>query len=314
MGKKSLLSKFLKSNFVKIIRRKSKKIILPGFDEVPIFDVMIFFFKGINNGRLTERGSAIAFNFFLALFPALLFFFTLVPYLPFEQLQVDLMALVSDSLPEAVFNFVEESLDAILNQSHGGLLSLGFALALIFASNGFKGLISGFDSSYHNKQVHNFWYMQYMSIFMLIVFSMIAIITIILMISYKFVLGYFVQIGIINSDWTYFLIAAANWLITILMVFFMISFTYYLGSPKGESFKLISAGSSLATFLYIISFLGFDFYINNFSRYNILYGSIGTIIIILLWIYLVSLILLIGYELNISIRKAKKSGRDFLED
>lgn len=292
------------------IREKTKVIVLPGFDGIPIFDVMIFFFKGLSNGRLIERGSAIAFSFFLALFPAMLFFFTLVPYFPIESLQENLMNIISDSLPAAVYDFVHETLDDILNRSHSGLLSLGFVLALFFASNGFKGLLRGFDSSYHNDDVHNFWYMQYMSMFMVVVFSLVAVITIVLMISYKFVLGYLVDIGIIQSNWVYYLVAAANWLITILMVFFLISFTYYLGAPKGEKFKLISAGSSLATLLYILSFLAFDFYIDNFNRYNVLYGSIGTIIIILLWIYLVSLILLIGYELNISIKQAKKESKE----
>lgn len=302
---KTLLDRFLELKLVNIVIQKSKIIVLPGFDGMPLFDVMIFFLRSIGKGALTQRASAIAFNFFLALFPAILFFFTLIPYFPVSDFHSNMMDFIKDALPSSIFEFVFETLNDIVNRPHSGLLSVGFIMALYFSTRGFKSIISSFHQSYilEDKRL-SFWKLQWNSLTMVFFFTIVTILTILLTTFSNFIVDYLVLQNVINSDWTYYLLLSVNFIVYTAMIFFIISFIYYLGSPKNEKFRFISAGSTFATLLYGLSFFGFDYYITNFSTYNVLYGSIGTIIILLIWIYFNALIILVGYELNLSISQA----------
>ena len=102
------------------------------------------------------------------------------------------------------------------------------------------------------------------------------------------------------------LLFIGKWTVLLLLCFSAISLLYYFGPSKHEKVKFISAGSSLATMLIVITTLGFNYFINNFGQYNKIYGSIGTLIVILIWLYINMLVILVGYELNVSIRKARK--------
>jgi membrane protein len=287
----------------------SKKVILPGFDGIPVYDVAVFFIKGLNRGYITSRASAISFNFFLAVFPTLIFFFTIIPFIPISNFQQSLLEIIRDFLPDAAYATVKETVEDIVTRPHGGLLSLGFFLSLYFATNGIDSLMEAFNNTFHTIETRSAVKQRLYSILLLIINSILLIIAIGLITLGTHILSKILPHQILESQFYFNVILFLKWLITIGMIFLAISFIYYFAPAKRRQFRFISAGSSLATLLVIIITLGFNFYVNNFSSYNVLYGSIGTLLVVLLWIYFNSFILLIGFELNASIFNAKQEGK-----
>jgi membrane protein len=308
MKKKADLKEwFLLSRFFKAFQRVTKKIILPGFDRMPLYNVIVFFIKGLVDGEITTRASSIAFKFFMAMFPAIIFLFTLIPYIPIENFQTTLLSQLHDAVPENFYLLISSTITDIVSRQQGGLLSLGFILALYFASNGFLGVIVAFNSTSHSIETRKIIQQYFISIVLVIIISVLIFASTALILLGTSVLNFLVTRDILNGDFVIFVLKFGKWIVILLMIFFSISFMYYLAPAKKQRFRFISAGSTLATILFIATTLGFNFYVNNFSKYNTLYGSIGTIIVIMMWLYLNSIALLVGFELNASIFSAKKS-------
>lgn len=282
-----------------------QKIVIPGFDGVSIYEVLNFFFKGLLKGALTMRASAVAFNFFLALFPTIIFFFTIIPYLPIPNFHEVVFDLLKDILPNSTYETVYETVDNILTQPQGGLLSIGFVLALFFSTTGVISLIEAFNQTYHSIQTRSFLKQYLIALILVIIISCLVLIGISLMIGGGIFIDYLQGKEWINTGFQTFMLQFIKWFIIVCIFFFAISFFYYLGPSRRQRFRFISAGSTLSTLLIIILSIGFNYYIDNFSRYNTLYGSIGTLIIVMLWIYFVAIVILIGFELNASISVLK---------
>lgn len=282
------------------------KFVLPGFDGIPFSKVLGFYFKGLLQGSINLRASAVAFNFFIALFPSLLFFFTIIPYLPIPNFDQTLFALLEDILPSSTHKLVIGTANDIITRPRGGLLSFGFFFALFFSTTGINSLIDAFNQTYHTIERRSFLKQQMISIFLVLILSCLVIIGIALLMSGDSLINYLVEIEWIKSGFKLLTIQTLKWIVTIFIFFFAISFLYYLGPSKKQKFRFISAGATLSTLLIILLAIGFNYYINNFSRYNTLYGSIGTLIIVMLWIYFVAMVILIGFDLNASISKLKK--------
>jgi membrane protein len=286
----------------------SKKIILPGFEGLSLYIVSKFFFQGLKNGSLNTRASALAFSFFLALFPTIIFIFTLIPYIPIAHFQDTLFNLIQTLLPRAAFEATEDTITDIIKNQHGGLLSIGFISALYFSTNGFNAMINAFNETFHELETRDFLKQRLVSLIMTVVTS--------LMIAVALALIIFSEIGLqrlVHKDATsYYIILFGKWIILFALFFGIISFNYYVGPKRKKGWRFFSAGSTFATVLIILASLGFGYYVNNFGNYNKLYGSIGTLIVIMLWIYINSLILLLGYDLNASIDFAKRK-RDLLK-
>lgn len=284
----------------------TKRITIPGFDGLPIYDVARFFFKGISKGSLAPRASSIAFSFFLALFPMIIVFFTLIPFIPITNFQELLLNFINNIIPDQAEPFFNSTLIDIIKRPRGQLLSLTFILAIVFATNGINSIIEAFNSTYHTMESRSWIKQKLISTLLFFIISFILIISIVLLTTSSYLLEFLVERKILTSQITVYLLIVGKWLILIAMFFFTISFIYYLGPAKSSKFRFISAGSSLATALTLIATLGFNFYVSNFSSYNALYGSIGTLLIVLIWIYFNAIILLIGFELNASIHIARK--------
>lgn len=285
----------------------SKKIVLPGFDGLPLYNVAVFFIKGLYKGYITTRAAAVSFSFFLAIFPSLIFLFTIIPFIPIHNFQQSLLMIIRDIIPNATYLTVKETLEDIVTRPRGGLLSLGFVLTLYFATNGIHSLIEGFNSTYHTIETRSLLRQRLISVFLVFVLSLLLIISIGLMTVGPHLLAWLLPSEILQSNLYLLLIWLIKWLIILIMLFFAISFIYYFAPAKKENFRFISAGSTLATLLIVITTQGFNFYVSNFSKYNALYGSIGTLLIILLWIYFNAFSLLIGFELNVSIVNAREN-------
>ncbi len=296
----------MKENFIIQIARRIKPI---GFAGLSLYDVAIFFWKGLMEGAITTRASSLAFNFFLAFFPSIIVFFTLIPYIPIEGLQETLMELLAVVLPPSTNEITFTTLDDIINNPRGGLLSLGFILALYFSTNGINSLIEAFNSSYHIREIRPLIQQRILSLGLTLLLSVMLIIAIGLIIFGTVVVNYLVETEIITSS-AADLIIYGKWMVMLAMLFFGISILFHLGPALKSKWKLFTPGSIFATIFIIITSIGFNYYINNFSQYNKIYGSIGTLMIILLWMYFNSIILLTGFELNASISNAKQKSEN----
>ena len=288
----------------------ARRVSLPGFDGIPLYDVLIFFWKSIVEGSITTRASAIAFNFFLALFPALIFLFTLIPYIPIANFQEELFLLIQDVLPENAFSTVEKTIREIITEERGGLLSLGFFMALIFSTNGLASMMSAFDASLHSFQRRSWIEQRIIAVMLLFIISILLTITIALIAGGQIAINYLANNDLLRDNLTYYLLTFGKWIVIIGLLFFTYSFFYYFAPAKKTRWRFISAGSTLATVLSIPTILGFGYYITNFGQYNKLYGSIGTLLVVLFLFYLMSLILLIGFELNASINEAHQQATE----
>ena len=301
-----LAERLLEISFINRLLEVSKRISLPGFQGLSLHEVTVFFYHTIAKGAVTSRASAVAYSFFIALFPAIIFFFTIIPYLPIADFQHTLMELLQGLMPENAYLTIESTVYDIVTRRHGGLLSFGFLTALYFSTSGINSLILAFNMSIHTTERRKVFKQRMVSLVLVIILALLTIIAIALLTVGTFVLNYLESIGILNDWLIIYALLVAKWIVLIGLFFFGISFVFYLGPAKKTRYRFISAGSTLATFLSVISSVGFDYYVRNFSKYNALYGSIGTILILLVWTYIFSLVLIIGFELDASIQHARK--------
>jgi len=292
-----------------IIAEKAKKISLPFFDDVPLYDVGLFFWHSIDKGSITTRASAIAFSFFLALFPFLIFLFTLIPYVPIDNFQNELLTLIEDVVPKDTYDAIDTTLKDIITQPRGELLSFGFFAALIFSTNGLVSMMSAFDATIHSIHRRSWWSQRIAATVLLVILSLMLLILIALLATSPIFIQFLQNNLGLRDYFSVLLLSGAKWIIIVLLLFFNFSFLYYIAPSKKSKWRFISAGGSLATILSILVGYGFIYYVNRFNNYNRLYGSIGTLLILLALIYLMSLILLIGFELNASIVQAHKKNR-----
>ena len=295
------------------ILEKLKKLVLPGFDKVPMYDVIVFFIRGFRKGALVTRASSIAFNLLLSLVPATFLLFTLIPYIPVSGFQEELILLFESIMPERAYSLLEQSIrDAVTNRSNIFLIIM-FLASAIMSTNGIHALINAFVVSDHKFETRSWIAQRKIAFFLFFIIGLMITVSAILLIFGRSAVERLVENNVIESGIVFYILQVSKWLVIISFLFLAISFLYYLAPSRKAKFRFISAGSSLATLLFIATSLGFSAYVNNFDQYNKLYGSMGTILVILLWLYLNSITLLIGFELNASIKTANinsENGRD----
>ena len=308
-------------NFLRLVR-------FPG-TKLPLMDVLIDFFKLFTKGRTVDRAAGVAFNFFLALFPLILFFFTLIPYIPIPHLYERVMEALNDFLlPPGTLDYVKDTIDGIMNQPHDGLLSISVVMCLVFGSSGVVAFFNGFRNVYANYisskglTLRNWLHQRLFAVVMLLIIGALLVVSVVLISLGGTAIQWCVDHEIIRGgSFTFVLISVLRWVIGVFALCFAIAILYYFGNIKHDEqyrvkrkkpsrkgmeyrdFVIFSPGSILATTLFVLSTVGFNVYISNFSQYNVLYGSIGTLIILMLWIWIVAIMVLAGNELNSSIRR-----------
>ncbi|HEV7230108.1 MAG TPA: YihY/virulence factor BrkB family protein [Bacteroidia bacterium] len=297
-----VISYIKKSRLFKLLEKWASKIVPPGFEGVNLYETGKFFYHGIDKGLLPTRASAMAFSFFCAIFPSIIFLFTLIPYIPIHNFQLQLLILIKNVMPPASFNAVEETLVDIVTKQNGKLLSVGFITALYFSTNGFNSMITAFNTSYHVLETRKPMQQRLVSLVLVFIFAFLLTFAIGLIVGSD----YITKLIIPKSHWAFYLIKSTHWIILTALLFCVISFCFYLGPATKVGWKFVSAGSTLATILCVITSLAFGYYVSHFGKYNKVYGSIGTLLIVLMWIYLNCLVLLIGFEFNAGIHSAKR--------
>jgi membrane protein len=288
----------------RIIIDKSKATSLPGFRGIPIFDVVKFFIGQVKTVGMTERASAIAYNFFMAIPPAIIFLFTLIPFLPISrEFENSLYSLIRDVIPGEKDNSVLITfLQDFINKPRNGLLSLGFVLSLFFSSNAMMGIMRSFDKNYIGFRKRTGFQKRTVALKITLILFVLVFASILLLIGQGQVLKF---IGITNAT-VRSIILNARWVVIILLFFTSISYIYRHAPAVHKKWQLINPGSILASFLMLLMTLLFSWWVGRFGNYNQLYGSIGTVLILLVLIFINSLVLLIGFELNVSITSLKK--------
>ncbi len=294
----------------------SKKHSLPGFSNVPLYDVCFFIVQEAKQESLVTRANSIAFNFFLSIFPILMALFTLIPYiLPFllndklisflpdgnfdfnETLTIQIREFLPETLENQLISFIKD----VTTTPRFGLLSFGFFLAIFFASNGMLTLMRGFEKSHQDVFIRrSVIHKRLLAINLTALIGFLLIASVLLIILGNSILGFF--LNYIESDsFTSILLYSLRWIIISFILYTGVSLIYRYGAPTRKRFRFFSPGASIATILTILSSIIFAFYIDNFGMYNKLYGTIGSIIVLMLWIQINAFILLVGFELNASI-------------
>lgn len=284
----------------------AKHITLPGLEKVPVFDVGVFYQKGLAQGAIGVRAAAVSFNFFLALFPSIIFIFTLIPFVPIPNFQSELIQLLEEVLPSNTYEMVESTIVDISTNRRVSLLSFGFIGALIFSTNGVGAMIAAFNASANSLENRSWLGMRSIGVVMVFVMALLSSVATGLIVFGKIIIRFLLENDIIHSKLSHVLFASGQWAVILLVTLLSISFLYYYAPSTRSNYKFFSPGSIMATILVIITSLVFSYYINHFGNYNKLYGSIGTLIAFLIWLNINSFVLLIGFELNISIRNAGK--------
>ncbi len=289
---------------VKFLIRKSETTSLPGFRGIPIYDVIRFFFGQVRTIGMTERASSIAFNFFMAIPPALIFLFTLIPFLPISrEFEESLYSLIRDVIPGEKDNAnLIHFLHDFINKPRNGLLSLGFVLSLFFSSNAVMGIMRSFDKNYIGFRKRKGLQKRGAALQITLVLFLFFFASVFLLVAQGQVLRI---IGIQNAT-VRNIIINTRWFVVVFLFFACISYIFRHAPAVHKKWRLINPGSILATFLMILFTLLFSYWVSRFGTYNQVYGSIGTVLILLLLIYFNSLVLLIGFELNVSISSLKR--------
>lgn len=284
--------------------RKSKETQLPGFHGIPLFDVVKFFIAQVRTVGMTERASAIAFNFVMAIPPAIIFLFTLIPFMPIStEFEEQLYGLIRDIVPgEKNHGVLIGFLKDFINNPRTDLLSIGFILSLWFSSNAIMGVMRSFDKNYIGFKKRKMIQKRITAIKITLVLYIFVLATLLLFIGQGSVLNF---LGVENRLLRGIFLNT-RWLIIILLMFACISFIYRHAPAVHKKWRMLNPGSILATALMLILTLGFSWWVSQFGNFNQLYGSIGTVLILMALVFVNSLVLLIGFELNVSITSLKK--------
>jgi membrane protein len=292
---------------VTFLLRKSKKTVLPGFQGMPLYDVMKFFFNQITKIGFTERAASISFNILVALPAGLIFLCTLVPYLPTAiDFQNQLLSTLRDVLRnEKTYQLAAGIINDFFTTTRGDLLSVSFLTGIFFSSNAMMGIMTTFDNSYFEVGRGKFLAKRWMAIKLTALLVLLIIVSMLLLATQGPLKTLFLR----RLGWDNFITRTifeySRWVIILLITYFTIAFIYRWGPAMVVKWKILSPGAILATALTILTTLLFSIWVNNFASYNKVYGSIGTVLILMNLIYINSLVLLIGFEVNASIAAIK---------
>lgn len=300
--------KLLKIPIINWLIRFFQKIKMPGLEGMTLYNLLDMYIRGIIKGAFTARAGSIAFSFFIALFPFALFILTLIPFVPIDGFQDDLMSFIFSAIPsEGTRNAVSIVLDDIAKNKYGGLLSFGFLLSIFLMTNGVNAIFSSFENTYHDIKTRSIIRQYSVSLIISLVLAFLLFITVGVIIFLGFLIRSLNQQGIVGD--AAFWIGIVQIIILLLMVLISVSILYYFGTREGKKISFFSAGTIFTTILFIINFQIFKIYLEKFAQYNQLYGSIGTVLIIMLFIWLNSIILLLGFELNTSLYRLHQKNR-----
>ena len=300
---KPIENKLLKIPVINILVKLGKKIKVPGLQGMSLYDLLEMYFIGIINGALTSRAGAIAFSFFMALFPFLLFILTLIPFVPIEGFQKDFLMSLDQILPPTTSESVNLVVNDIFNNRYSGLLSFGVLTSIFLMTNGVNAIFGGFEYSYHVKVTRNMFKQFLVALSVSVVLSVLLLLTVAFTIYFEIGINNLKTNGWVENDVSW--IRTGRMAFFILMIYTSVSILYNFGVKDLKQRLFFTPGAILTTLLTILMFYLFGVYAEKFAQYNKLYGSIGTLLILMLFVWLNAIILLLGFELNASMNRLR---------
>jgi membrane protein len=291
-----------------------KHIKFKKYDNLSLYKFIKIFFHNIGEDEISDRANGVAFNFILATFPAVIFLFTLLPYINiyFPELTTEtIMDFIKEMVPSSMYEAIASTVFDILSNQRGGLLTFGFLFAVFLSSNGMLALMRSFNACYRTVERRHWLRMRLTSLGLTLMLALVLFSAIILLVvgqfSLDYVLSHIKDYSHLNLDgFTIYLLFLLRFVVIFIVFFIAISFIYYFGPAVHYNWSFFSVGSLLATLAVIGLSYGFSVYITNFGSYNKVYGSIGALIALMIWIQLVTVILLYGYEINASLHYGGK--------
>ena len=260
---------------------------LPGGRGVPLYDILGYFIAGSFGSSIAQRAKGLAFSFLSALPPLMIFIFSLIAYLPFDGLQDEFMTELSEIVPGKIMTPLSDTVNDVMGHKHTTLLSIGFITSIILAANGMNGFILSLNFANQTVEKRPFFQRFLLCIMMVFVLYIIIVLVLGLLIGHKYLLQLiFSQGWLTDTKANTLMFNIGRWVLLSIAMLMALAIIYYF-APASRMFFILS--------------WGFGIYINNFSRYNLLYGSIGTLLLLMLWIYFSCIVILVGYELNTSI-------------
>ncbi|AFU67442.1 serum resistance membrane protein BrkB-like protein [Psychroflexus torquis ATCC 700755] len=286
----------------------SNQLKLPGLGGLTLYDLLSLYISGIIKGTFSTRAGSIAFSFFMAIFPFLLFVLNLIPFVWFiDDFQQELLNYFEELLPPQTSGLFQDIFFDIANNPRAGLLSFVFVLSIFLMSNGVNAIFTGFEFSYHTK-INRTIIRQYIAaVGVAIIVAILLLIAVIATVYFSFVIDQFTSIGVVGDSLV--LARYGRFAILIIVLILGISILYYFGTREGRKTRFLSPGSFFTTILIVLTTYLFSIYVENFSAYNKLYGSIGALLILMLYIWLNSNILLLGFELNGALYNLKRKSK-----
>ena len=309
--KTRILNKIVNSRYYQSLVGLLKKVRLKKRG-VSLYDIIVVFFEKLRNDELVTRANGVAFNFTLSIFPAIIFIFTLIPYIQIPQLpdlNDQVMSFLQDWMPASMYDVAASTIEDIISNRRGGLLSFGFVFSLFLATNGMVSLMKAFNKCYRTVESRNFWKSRFIATSLTIMLALVLFLAMLLL-----VIGQQIIIFLENAEWIYidikdyvfYLVIGLRFIVLFFIFLIAISSIYYLAPAVHDRWKFFTPGSLTATLLSLGVTFAFTYYINNFGAYNKFFGSIGVLIALMVWLSILSLILLIGFEINASIDKTAR--------
>ena len=271
------------------------RVSLPSFEGITLLNLFQFFKEVFSEGNFAIRSAAVSFHFFVAIFPTLIFLLSLIPYFPIDGIHEKILLMAENMMPTTIYGVFENTVNELFTRKHNTLLSVGFLLSLYYASSGVNTLLTAFSQSYQLKLKNNYLKQQLLSLAIFVVIILISITAAAVSIVSEQIHSYMGSIG--SSVLIKFIFGLFHYLLELTMVLTAIGILFHFGNPNSKKFKLINVGSLFSTLVILMATWGLSIYFSNFNVYNKIYGSIGSLLIALVWINVVSYVLIIGFEL-----------------
>ena len=291
---------------VKRLKKILEDLIVPGFHGLSALEMITFFWEGIQKGSIITRASAISFKIILALAPTFILLLTLIPFIPIDDFQENVLFGIKALLPPQTYHLVEDTLNGLVRQKHSTFLSISFLLGIYYASNSINAMLQGLRESHFLVKRQNALQQRIYSIVLLLVLPVFLGTALLVQTLSKTAVDWMIARDWITEGIEVVLLLLAKWVAVALLLILAISTLYNIANAETKKWMIISPGALFASIGIIVASQGFAFYVNNFGQFNRFYGSLTAVIILLLWIYFNNVILLLGFELNVSIFQLRK--------
>lgn len=301
---------------VKILKKRYKERVLEWLRStmlfkgtVSLYDILVILIEKLRVYNIDQRATSVAFSLTLASFPAVIFLFTLIPYIPIVNLDDQIMEFLSEVIPKGIYVEVSQTILDIVSRPRKGVLSIGFATALITATNGMVSLMRSFNVVYRARENRGFFKTRGIAILLTLFLALVMIVSIVLLIVGDRIMFLIAEWDIVQEEWIINIVNITRYVITFATLALGVSLIYRFAPNKYVKIPFFNPGSLIASALIVLATYGFSFYFSNFSSYNKLYGSIGTMIALMIWIYLIALLLILGFEINASIISGRNKSK-----